>query len=416
MCWTTTMPDISILNVLLQDRKIGTLTYLGGEKTVFAFTEDYIADPQRQTLSLSFKDQNGDLITDHRPYKIKLLPFFSNLLPEGHLRKYLAERADIHPDREFFLMWVLGRDLPGALVVEPADGEAWPPVRDEDLEAAQAKGTHDDVLRFSLAGVQLKFSAVSDKAGGLTIPASGVGGDWIVKLPSHEYRGVPENEFSMMTLARMIGIAVPAIDLIDVKRIGNLPAGIDRLGDKAFIIERFDRTQDKATIHIEDFAQVFGVFAEDKYIRASSANIARVIATESDVTDTAEFIRRLTFTTLIGNGDMHLKNWSLIYPDGHHARLAPAYDFVSTIPYIPEDRAALNFSRTKDFEGFTLDELEHLCAKAALPTPLVLATARETVGLFLEKWAAEKHHLPMHKDVVAAIDAHLQRLPIVTEA
>lgn len=55
----------------------------------------YINDLDRQTLSLSFKDQQGDLITDHRPYKIKLLPFFSNLLPEGHLRKYLAERAGI---------------------------------------------------------------------------------------------------------------------------------------------------------------------------------------------------------------------------------------------------------------------------------------------------------------------------------
>lgn len=407
------MPDVSVLNVLLHGNKIGTLTYLGGERTVFAFTDEYIANPQRQTLSLSFKDQNGELITDHRPYKIKLLPFFSNLLPEGHLRRYLAESADIHPEREFFLMWVLGRDLPGALVVEPADGDAWPPVTDEDVDAVEPVGAHDDVLRFSLAGVQLKFSAVSDKAGGLTIPASGVGGDWIVKLPSQEYRGVPENEFSMMTLARMIGIAVPAVDLIDVTRIGNLPAGVDKLGDKAFIIERFDRTQDKAAVHIEDFAQVFGVFAEDKYKRASAANIARVIATESDVTDTAEFIRRLTFTTLIGNGDMHLKNWSLIYPDGHHARLAPAYDFVSTIPYILGDRAALNFSRTKDFEGFTLDELEHLSAKAALPTALVLATARETVGLFLEKWASEKHHLPMQRDVVTAIDAHLQRMPIV---
>jgi serine/threonine-protein kinase HipA len=411
-----TMPDVSILNVLLHGRKIGTLTYLGGEKTVFAFTEDYINDPNRQTLSLSFKDEQGDLITDHRPYKIKLLPFFSNLLPEGHLRKYLAEKADIHPDREFFLMWVLGRDLPGALTIEPADGEAWPPVDDADLDTAEDAKAHDDVLRFSLAGVQLKFSAISDRAGGLTIPASGIGGDWIVKLPSKEYRGVPENEFSMMTLARMVGISVPAIDLVDVGTIGNLPTGIDKLGDKAFIIERFDRTQDKQAIHIEDFAQVFGVFAEDKYKKASSANIARVIATESDATDTAEFIRRLTFNTLIANGDMHLKNWSLIYPDGRNARLAPAYDFVSTIPYIPGDKAALNYSRTKDFAGFTMDELEHLSAKAALPTTLVWSTARETVALFLAKWAAEKNHLPMHKDVVAVIDAHLKALPIVKEA
>lgn len=408
------MPDVTILNVLLYGHKIGTLTYLSGEKTVFAFTDDYINDPDRPTLGLRFKDIHGDLITDHRSYKVKLMPFFSNLLPEGHLRKYLAEKADIHPDREFFLIWVLGRDLPGAVTLEPADGEAWPPV--DDLDPIEQAKVHEDILRFSLAGVQLKFSAISDATGGLTIPASGTGGDWIVKLPSQEYGGVPENEFSMMTLARMVGINVPAIDLVNVASIGNLPAGVDKLGNHAFIIQRFDRAEDNVSIHIEDFAQVYGVFAEDKYKKASSANIASVIAAETDGQDTEEFIRRLTFNTLIGNGDMHLKNWSLIYPDGKNARLSPAYDFVSTIPYIPGDSAALNYSRTKDFTEFTWDELEHLAAKAALPKAHVLATARETVDLFMEKWSTEKRHLPMLKDVTETIDAHLETLPIISES
>lgn len=409
------MPDVSILNVLLHGQKIGTLTYLGGEKTVFAFTENYIVNPDRPTLGLGFRDIHGDLITDHRSYKIKLMPFFSNLLPEGHLRKYLAEKADIHPDREFFLIWVLGRDLPGAVTLEPAYGEAWPPIDDPNLDPIEQAKAHEDILRFSLAGVQLKFSAITDATGGLTIPASGAGGDWIVKFPSKEYGGVPENEFSMMTLARMVGINVPAIDLFDVSSIGNLPAGIDKLGNHAFIIQRFDRAEDKASIHIEDFAQVYGVFPEDKYKKASSANIASVVAAETDGNDTEEFIRRLTFNTLIGNGDMHLKNWSLIYPDGRNARLSPAYDFVSTIPYIPNDQAALNFSRTSNFAEFSWDELEHLSAKAALPSTHLLATARETVELFMTKWASEKQNLPMRQDVVDAIDRHLETLPIVND-
>jgi serine/threonine-protein kinase HipA len=72
-----------------------------------------------------------------------------------------------------------------------------------------------NALRFSLAGVQLKFSAFANAgmAGGLTIPAEGVGGSWIVKLPSQQFTGVPENEFSMMTLAGMIGMEVPVIQL-----------------------------------------------------------------------------------------------------------------------------------------------------------------------------------------------------------
>ncbi|WP_341487902.1 type II toxin-antitoxin system HipA family toxin [Pararhizobium sp. A13] len=404
------MPNVSVLTVHLYHQEIGTITYVGGERTLFTFSEAYLENRERPTLGLRFRDQFGELLTDFRPYKIRLMPFFSNLLPEGHLRKYLAEKAGIHADREFFLLWVLGQDLAGAVTVTPADGEAWP---DEAYEEPDiAKTAAEDALRFSLAGVQLKFSAVNDASAGLTIPAGGVGGDWIVKLPSREFANVPENEFSMMTLARMVGINVPAIDLVDVHSIGNLPDGVEQLGQNAFVIERFDRNGE-GVVHIEDFAQVFDVYPEDKYKKASLRNLASVIATESDHDDIAEFIRRLTFNVLIGNGDMHLKNWSLIYPDRRHARLSPAYDFVSTIPYIPNDRSALTFSRTKDFAGYTIDELEHLAAKATLPRKLVTDTAKETVSVFMELWAKEKSHLPVDRKVVETIDKHLEGLPIV---
>lgn len=410
------MADIPVLTVRLYDQEIGTITHVGGERTLFAFNEAYVGNPDRPTLGLRFKDQFGGLLTDFRPYKIRLMPFFSNLLPEGHLRKYLAERAGIRADREFFLLWVLGQDLPGAITVTPADGQAWPDAAYDEPEGEIAKAAAEDALRFSLAGVQLKFSAVTHPSGGLTIPASGVGGGWIVKLPSREFPKVPENEYSMMSLAKMVNINVPSIDLVNVSAIGNMPEGIDQLGQKAFVIERFDRSSESGVTHIEDFAQVFGVYPEDKYKKASFRNLISVVAAESDHDNIAEFIRRLTFNVLIGNGDMHLKNWSLIYPDRRHARLSPAYDFVSTIPYIPNDQSALTFSRTKDFAGYTIDELEHLAAKAALPRKLVTDTTKETVSLFMDRWASEKSHLPMDGNVVEAIDNHLEKLPIVTGA
>ncbi|MBX9462825.1 MAG: type II toxin-antitoxin system HipA family toxin [Aquamicrobium sp.] len=408
------MPDVSVLSVRLYGEEIGTITHVGNEKTLFAFNDAYIENRERPTLGLQFKDSLGDLITDFRPYKIKLMPYFSNLLPEGHLRRYLAEKADIHIDREFFLLWVLGQDLPGAITVVPADGEEWPDEAHNILEGEAAKEAAEDAMRFSLAGVQLKFSAVQSASGGLAIPTGGVGGNRIVKLPSREFANLPENEFSMMSLARMVGINVPAIGLIDVRSIGNLPDGIEKIGQQAFVIERFDRNEDGSVTHIEDFAQVFNVYPEDKYKKASYRNLISVIASESDQDDVAEFIRRLTFNVLIGNGDMHLKNWSLIYPDRRNARLSPAYDFVSTIPYIANDKSALTFSRTKEFTGFTTDELAHLSAKAKLPKKLVLDTAKETISLFMERWETEKANLPMHKDVVETIDKHLTTLPVVT--
>jgi len=407
------MADVFVLDVLLYGTPIGTLTRVGGDRTLFAFNDDYIADENRPVLSLGFKDRLGELITAFRPVQTRVMPFFSNLLPEGHMRIYLAERAGVDPAREFFLLWVLGMDLPGAITIMPSDDEAWPPGAGEIDDHDRHDGNRrENALRFSLAGVQLKFSAVNEARDGLTIPAKGIGGSWIVKLPSTQFEGVPENEFSMMTLARLIGMDVPALRLIENDAIRNLPEGMTKLKGQVLAIERFDRLPERGVVHIEDFAQVFGVYPNEKYEKASVRNIAGVIAAEGGEVDIAEFIRRLTFNTLIGNADMHLKNWSLIYSDRRRAALAPAYDFVSTIPYIPDDRAALTFSRTKRFDQFSDDELSHLAAKARLPEKLVLDTARETVALFHQHWQVEKANLPLTADVIKAIETHLKTIPI----
>lgn len=329
------------------------------------------------------------------------------------MRHYLAERAGVNPAREFFLLWVLGQDLAGAITVEPVDGEALPPNVHQDIDDE----TKIDVpMRFSLAGVQLKFSAVQQANGGLTIPATGQGGSWIVKLPSSRFDAVPENEYSMMELARMLGMDVPETQLLPINQIANIPDGIGKFGDafknaQAFVIKRFDRAGDQA-VHIEDFAQVFGVYPQDKYKKASMRNIAQVIGIEGQDEDIAEFTRRLVFNTLIGNADMHLKNWSVIYKDKRTASIAPAYDFVSTIPYIPDDSASLKVSRSKKFSDFTLDELSHLAAKAMLPEKLVLDTAKQTVAGFHEIWAKEKAHLPLTKSMIEAIETHLRSIPL----
>lgn len=399
---------VSTLNVLLYGEPIATITNVGNDRTLFAFMDSYINDESRPVLGLGFKDSLGGLLTSFKPTQTKLTPFFSNLLPEETMRNYLAERAGVNPAREFFLLWVLGRDLAGAITVEPANGEALPANVLQDIEDETKT---DGPMRFSLAGVQLKFSAVQQANGGLTIPATGQGGSWIVKLPSPRFEAVPENEYSMMELARMLGMDVPETQLLPINRIANIPNGIGKFGDSAFVIKRFDRA-DGQTVHIEDFAQVFGVYPQDKYKKASMRNIAHVIGIEGQDEDIAEFTRRLVFNTLIGNADMHLKNWSLIYKDKRTASIAPAYDFVSTIPYILDDSASLKVSRSKKFSDFTLDELSHLAAKAMLPEKLVLDTVKQTVAGFYEVWAKEKAHLPLTKSVIEAIETHLRSIPL----
>jgi serine/threonine-protein kinase HipA len=411
------MSEVSVLEVFLYEKPIATLTCVPGDRTLFAFNEAYIEDESRPVLGLSFKDSLGGLITEFTLTQTRVMPFLSNLLPEGHMRSYLAERAGVSPQREFFLLWALGQDLPGAITIKPAEGEDWPPEADQNEDHKQQEAEREKhALRFSLAGVQLKFSAINESSGGLTIPAKGMGGSWIVKLPSGEFAGVPENEYSMMTLARLVGVNVPAIKLIDPAEIQNLPGGIGELNGKAFAIERFDRLSKSMQVgmhvHMEDFAQVFGVYPNDKYKRASVRSIASVLAAETSATDIAEFVRRLTFNTLIGNADMHLKNWSLMYPDRRKAALAPAYDFVSTIAYVPDENFALKYSRTRRFDEFSVDELTHLAARAQLPQTLVIETARETVALFYQYWKSEKANLPLTAKVIRAIEAHVKTIPL----
>ena len=402
------MTEVRTLDVLLHERRIGSITALEGDRSIFSFDEDYAHDPARETLSLSFKGRYGDLYTaDNRPYQTRLQPFFSNLLPEGALRDFLAGRTGINALREFRLIAELGADLPGAVRAVPSGVDEDPP-RFAPTLAAEAQQ-----LRFSLAGVQLKFSALRNegKGKGLTIPAQGVGGEWIIKLPSLRLPEVPENEFSMMSLAREIGIEVPDIELVAIDKIEGLPEGIERIGTTAFAIRRFDRSP-QGPVHIEDFAQFYRVYPEAKYDNASYRTILAALAIETDERSVDQFIRRLTYSVLIGNGDMHLKNWSLIYRNKRVPQLSPAYDFLSTIPYLPGDEAALKFRHSKAWASFTFEELATIADKAKIAQGPALDAARETVERFDAVWARDKTGLPITSALVETIDRHRASLAI----
>lgn len=402
------MTEISVLNVLTQNVQVGSITYLPGDRTIFTFDDAYIALRERPVLSLSYQDVYGDLILDSKPFQTKLPPFFANLLPEGDLRKYLAEKAGIKAERDFPLIGLLGEDLPGDVRIVPATGDHWPEVHEGSTGSKGQSGP----MRFSLAGVQLKFSAVAQASGGLTIPVSGVGGDWIVKLPSTRFRNVPQNEYSMMSLAKIIGIDVPDIQLVPINTIQGLPRGVDEVEDHAFAIKRFDRPGAGRRVHIEDFAQIFSLYPSDKYGKGSYRNIAQVIWTVSGQDDVVEFVRRLVFNILIGNSDMHLKNWSVIYRDGRNPTLSPAYDFVSTIPYIEDDDMSLSLAGrdTAKYDALNLAEFKRFANKAGLPENLVVSTVLETADNFASAWASERYNLPLSSGVARVVDLHQAKL------
>ena len=408
------MAEPTALGVSLHGRAIATLTSLSGERTLLVFETSYLDDPERPTLSLSFKGASGEPLAEIRPTRVRVPPFFSNLLPEGALRTYLARRAGVRSEREFPLLSALGHDLPGAVTITPIDRGRAP--SDEPPPTAVSRTSSATPLRFSLAGVQLKLSALMEASGGLTVPAEGIGGDWIVKLPSATFSRVPENEFAMMELARAVGLSVPEVRLVALDDIAGLPGDLARhLDGPALAVRRFDRNAGGTSVHTEDFAQVFGLYPERKYERASYRNVAEILLAETGREGVAEFVRRLVFSALIGNADMHLKNCSLIYPDGRRASLSPAYDLVSTIAYIDDTDMALTLGRSKRMTDLSLDQLDHFAAKAGLSRTLVRGAADETVRRFVDTWREGRAIRDVAPHAVEPIERLLAHVPIVSE-
>jgi serine/threonine-protein kinase HipA len=404
-----------VLNVYLSQIEVGTLALLPDDRTLFAFSQSYLQlqDTARPVLSLWFKTPLGELKTEEKIRSgANLPPFFSNLLPEGHLRAYLAKKVNVSSRREFFLLAALGEDLPGAVRVLPAEK-----LRNERSQSEQAARQEQHLMRFSLAGIQLKFSAIMEASGGLTIPADGTGGSWIIKLPSHSYKHVPEAEYSMLKLAERVGISVPESQLISMAAIAGLPSDAEassgKNGDQCLAVKRFDRGETGSRrIHMEDFAQIFGVYPTEKYENASFDRIGFVVLSECGESDFFEFIKRLVFTILIGNGDMHLKNWSLLYSDPRHPRLSPAYDFVPTIAYIPGDNLGLRLGGAREFLEINLANFTKLASRAAASERIASRVVREAVEEIYDAWRDLQTDLPITEHIKSLLTSHMDKLKL----
>lgn len=407
-----TREELGVLDVQLGDVHVGTLTLLADEVSEFVISEEYRQRYPRPVLGQTFEDD----LTRRHSSRMRLPPFFSNLLPEGPLRELIAEKEGISKHREFFLIARLGVDLPGSIIVTPVTPLTWDDSRLRvEAESSSTQVPEQEQLRFSLAGVQLKFSMLR-KDRGMTLPMGGRGGDWIVKLPDNRYDRVPENEYSMMTWACAAGITVPEIALVQVPDIEGLPEGIVLRESLAFAIRRFDRPSPGHRVHMEDMAQVLGLYSDEKYKKYNYETVAKIILNVAGREALHEFLRRLVFIIAIGNGDAHHKNWSLLYPDGIRATLSPAYDLVSTLPYIPNDTLALNLARSKRFEDVSVQAFERLARKLDLDGAEVLRVVKSAVDATLQSWRERRNDLPIPEEFKQRIEAYWKKVPLLSGA
>jgi serine/threonine-protein kinase HipA len=394
------------LRVLLHDTAVGTLTLSRNDGCQFRLLESYKRAYPRPVLGQQFLD---DLDRTHSS-RTRVPAWFANLLPEGPLRDLIAKQAGVTPTREFFLLHHLGADLPGAVRI--VTEEPLTEMGEPEVSEAQGQALNHS-WHFSLAGVQLKFSARRAERG-LTIPVTGQGGDWIVKLPDARYPKVPENEHATMNWAAASGIRIPELELVDVGEISGLPASLGAFRERlALAVRRFDRPAPGRRVHMEDFAQVLGLYPEEKYQRYNYETLARLILSLTGETGLEEFIHRLVFIIVSGNGDAHHKNWTLLYPDGVSAELSPAYDLVSTIQYMGDDRLALNLAKSKRWEDVTMDSFHRMARKIGTNERDMAARVEAAIDSILSAWHDSSSDFGYDAKARNIIERHMERIPLL---
>ncbi|MEZ6018435.1 MAG: HipA domain-containing protein, partial [Planctomycetota bacterium] len=125
--------------------------------------------------------------------------------------------------------------------------------------------------------------------------------------------------------------------------------------------------------------------------------------------DLDEFLRRVAFMIVCGNGDAHLKNWGLVYPDRRHARLGPAYDLVSTVVYPDLDRElALDLGGRRSFadlDGSVFGDLARMLSRSEREIIDVVEDCRERA------LQVERRDLGYNDDELERLDRHVRSTP-----
>ncbi|MFM2112022.1 MAG: hypothetical protein RLZZ271_682 [Pseudomonadota bacterium] len=399
------------LRVDLQGALVGTLTLDERGGTAFYLDEVYRRGMHpRAVLGQQFEDDDG---RKSRYARTRLPSWFSNLLPEGGLR-HLMERH--YGEQEFELLARSGADLPGAIQVSEIALDRLLPVTTEvQAEIAPTDNTEGGAWHFSLAGEQMKFSATSSGRA-IAIPVAGQGGDWILKLPHPRYPRVPENEFATMQWAKASGLQLPDIQLVDLNQVTGLPTmHMHETEEKAFVIRRFDRLPGGGRVHMEDFAQVLGLYPQQKYDKCNYETLVNVVWRLTGEDGLREMIRRLVFMLASGNGDAHLKNWSLLYPDAIHAELSPAYDLVSTIQY-HDDQLALNFGKSKQWVDMNSNVFQRLAFRIGVDKSQLTGWVQEAVAATVDAWNASKNHFGYDATAKSRIEQHMTLVPLFSSS
>lgn len=323
------------LDVWLFADRIGSLALIDGRLS-FRYTPSWLSRPEAVALSASLPLQAEPF--DDR----KTRPFFAGLLPEGRMRRLIAQQFQVSGQNDFALLDRLGGECAGAVSFrQPGHGLPVSTHRDEVqwlsdddvvsiLEELPRRpmlaGT--DGLRLSLAGAQDKLPVVFDGAR-IGLPRQGSPSSHILKPAIHAVEDSVINEGFCMALA-------------EAMQLNAAKATVHRVLDHTFLlVERYDRWVDvngqRQRVHQEDFCQAMSVEPELKYQNEGGPDLTQCFdlvrrSTRPNGPQILRLLDGVIFNALIGNHDAHAKNFSLLY-SSKAPIVAPFYDLLSTAVY-----------------------------------------------------------------------------------
>lgn len=374
---------------------IGHIDFMNAQDAQFRYDEDYLENGKAAPISVSLPLQEEPF----SPQATK--NFFDGLLPEGFTRRSVAGWMHVDANDYLGLLCGLGKECLGAIQITDGSEQERPSYEELSVEQVRALAREGVVKSAQIvAKSHLSLTGASGKAGlyydekrdAWYLPVGSAPSTHIVKQSHVRLKEIVTNEQLALTTAALLGIEVSRSFIVNT--------GVAKEEDILFAVQRYDRTFDGAQetinglprphrLHQEDFAQALGIAAADKYEKNREGYLGWMFEllrrySSNPIEDQLKLWKLIIFDYLIGNTDNHIKNYSLLYgSDLRSARLAPAYDLVSTAIYEDSTRdMAFRIGGEYSLDGITESCFETAAGEAGLGRRMAMRCYEELCSRF----------------------------------
>ncbi len=367
------------LIVYLNGERVGVLNEDDSGLLNLRYALQWTGRPDAMPLSRSLPLQGEPFRGKHARH------FFAGILPDEGPRQQIASILGISERNDFAMLESIGGECAGAVSLLPQDAPP-PTVGETRIRNLSEKELEDIVaelprrpllagregLRLSLAGSQSKLPVlIRDNA--VALPLGNTASTHIIKPEPERFPGLVDNEMRCMTLAKAVGLNVPAVS---IRTVANKPC---------IVVQRYDRAIGAdgliTRVHQEDFCQALGFPPERKYQQEGGPLLRDCIGLLREwstvaALDIRDFLDGLIFNVLIGNADAHGKNYSILYRKSER-RLAPFYDLVCTLAWPELSKIpAMKIGKSDSIETITPAHWQKMAQECRVGWPML----RERIG------------------------------------